>query len=175
VLKWRSRKCIIGFPSFVKLRCSYMLRCNFFRFDLNRKKNPEVILICGLACISIHCPLKIFYIRHFFRSFHNRNRCILLRSLKCISMIDTHCLYSEEISDFLLNFLYKHSGIVSVQYLFLSHTAMNKTETFSETALSLSLKNTPVPIKKKWAKVVIDLITFSRCTIPKVSVQRFCK
>ncbi len=39
--------------------------------------------------------------------------------------------------------------MVSVQYLFLSHTAMNKTETFSETALSLPLQNALVSIKKK--------------------------
>ena len=61
------------------------------------KKMSEVILICGGACISTHCALQTFYIKHFFLSFHNRNRCILLRSLKCISMIDSHRLSSKEI------------------------------------------------------------------------------
>ena len=39
--------------------------------------------------------------------------------------------------------------MVIVQYLFLSHTSVNKTETFSETALSLPLQNALVSIKEK--------------------------
>jgi len=87
-----------------KLIYFYMFQRIFFALTWIEKKISEVTLICGhtyiLTCIAIHCGLQTFYIQQFFVSFHNRNRCILLRSFKCISMIDTHRLSSKEIQDF---------------------------------------------------------------------------